>query len=97
MSAPRTGVMAKLAVWLAEQTATCHDMTRLISQSQDAPLPFATRVRMWFHYRMCALCRRYRDQIAFIGKALREDRHEHGAELSADAKDRLKRALREKP
>ena len=95
MSGRRGWLAAKMMNALAALMANCHDMTRLISQSQDGPLPFGTRVRMWFHYRMCVLCRRYRDQIGLIGKAFRECRHEDGPALADDAKERIKRALRE--
>ncbi len=96
MIEPTSWWKAKIVTWVAEHTPKCHDMTRLISQSQDGPLPLGTRVKMWLHYRICVWCERYRDQLGFIGKAMRGCRHEHGAELPDDAKERLKRALREK-
>lgn len=83
--------------WLAEHTPRCHEMTRLISQALDAPLPRGTRVKMWLHYRICAWCSRYRDQLELLAKAMRGCRHEHGPVLTDDAKDRLKRKLRGEP
>ncbi len=84
----------KVVMFIAEHTPKCHDITRLISQSMDRPLPLHTRVKMWIHYRICVWCERYRDQLGF----LRETLHScpgQGA-LSRDARMRLKAAVRKK-
>lgn len=94
MMEPTNWWKKKIVEWIAAHTPRCHDMTRLISQSQDAPLPRGTRVKMWLHYRICVWCERYRDQLGFIGKALRRCDHEPGPKLDDDAKERLKRKLR---
>ncbi len=98
MSEPKNSLGYRIVMWIAEHTPKCHDMTRLISQERDGPLPWRVRVQMWFHYRICLWCRRYRDQVEFLGKALGKC-HEHpqGEELALrdEARNRLKKALRE--
>lgn len=98
MSEPQKGLGHRMVMWIAEHTPKCHDMTRLISQERDASLPWGTRVRMWLHYRICLWCRRYRDQIEFLGMALgecQEHPHGEGATLRDETKARWKKALRE--
>jgi hypothetical protein len=95
MIEPTNWLTTRIVMWIAAHTPKCHDMTRLISQERDGPLPFGTRVRMWLHYRICVWCERYRDQLALLAKALHES-HEHGHTLPDEAKERLKQALRDK-
>lgn len=90
----------KFVTFVAEHTPECHDMTRLISQSLEGPLPLRTRIVMRVHYWICAWCARYRDQLVFLRKAVKSC-PEHGEEklqgnLTAEARERLKEALRKK-
>jgi hypothetical protein len=90
----------KLVMFIAEHTPKCHDITRLISQALDRPLPLRTRLAMWIHYRICVWCERYRDQLGFIGKALKSCPTQ-GAEkmrggLTPEARTRLKIAVQPK-
>jgi hypothetical protein len=87
----------KLVTFIVEHTPKCHDITRLISQSLDHPLPLRTRLAIKAHYLICAWCERYRDQLGFLREALKSC-PEKGAEqmrggLSAEAKNRLKIAV----
>jgi len=90
----------KLVMFIAEHTPKCHDMTRLISQSMEGPLPLHTRVAMRFHYLICVWCERYRDQLRFLRKAVHScpahEEEKPRAALSAEARDRLKLAARKK-
>ena len=94
---PTNWLTTKIVVFLARVTPKCHDITRLISQAQDAPLPWFMRVKMRLHYAICVWCERYRDQLGFVRKALHicpEEPVPPATEgLPADAKERLKRAL----
>lgn len=86
-------------MFVATHTPKCHDITRLISESMDHPLPLRTRISMRLHYLICVWCQRYRDQLALLRKALRagpsqEPEREHA--LSPDARTRLKVALQPK-
>ena len=94
---PNHWLTAKIVGLLARITPRCHDMTRLISRSQDADLPVGTRVKMRMHYWICAWCVRYRDQVRFVRKALHVCPEPQPSslmgKLPADARQRLKQAL----
>jgi hypothetical protein len=90
----------KVVMFIATHTPKCHDITRLISASMDRPLPLRTRLAMRIHYLICVWCERYRNQLGFIGKALRSCPEKGAAEmkgsLSPDARTRLKIAVKPK-
>ena len=94
---PNHWLTAKIVGLLARITPRCHDMTRLISRSQDAGLPVGTRIRMRMHYWICAWCVRYHDQVGFVRTALRvcpePPPSSHVGKLSADAKQPLRQTL----
>ena len=97
MIEPTNWWKTKVVMFIAEHTPKCHDITRLISQSLDRPLPLRTRIAMRIHYLICVWCERYRDQLGFLRKAVKSC-PEHGAErmrgnLSPDARTRLKTAF----
>lgn len=100
MIEPTNWWKTKLVTFIAEHTPKCHDITRLISQSMERPLPLRTRIAMWIHYRICVWCERYRDQLGFLGDALKSCPTQ-GAEkmrggLSPEARTRLKIAVQPK-
>ena len=79
----------------------CRDITRLLSQSMDGVLPFGTRVKIRFHLLFCIYCSRYKKQLQFIRRVSRS-MQDHvarisGAKLPADARERLKQALKNEP
>ncbi len=95
---PTNRLTTAIVKYLASVTPRCHDMSRLISQSQETVLPLGTRLKMRLHYIICAWCERYRNQLGFMRKALHQcddkvPESPKGA-LSSSAKDRLKEALR---
>ena len=94
---PNHWLAAKIVGLLAQITPRCHDMTRLISRSQDAALPIGTRIKMRLHFWICAWCVRYRVQVRFVRTALHVCPEPPlslpAGKLSADAKQRLKQAL----
>jgi len=79
-------------------------MTRLLSEAMDRPLPLGIRLKMRLHFLICKWCERYKNQLLFLRQALRRDPDkvegagEAGAasyaSLSPEAKDRLKRVIR---
>lgn len=80
---------------------TCKEVTRLVSDSLDRPLPLWRRLQMWVHLRMCALCLRFRDQTLFLRAAaqayMRVEREAAASpreQLSAATRERIKQALR---
>ncbi len=56
-------------------TLTCDQASRLLSESQEIPLNFTQRAALRFHLWICRSCRRYRRQLHFLRKLLR-DSHE---------------------
>ncbi len=86
--------------WFLRMLPTCRDMTRLLSDSMDRTLPFHVRLRMRLHLLTCVLCKGYKHQLGLMRDLLRKD----GARLieadrpqkpclSAEAKERIQRAL----
>ena len=95
-------------VWcIKETTGSCTDITRLLSQGMDQPLPWHVRCKIRVHFLICDLCRRYGRQIQFLRQAMRKfpERWEKSSgtnsadtpqrSLPPDAKERLKQRLRE--
>jgi hypothetical protein len=98
MIEPTNWWKTKLVIFIANHTPKCHDITRLISQSMEAPLPFRTRMAIKFHYLICVWCERYRDQLGFLSKALHSCPEQSdtpaGGRLTTGARTRLKSRLR---
>lgn len=97
MIEPTNWWRAKLVVFIATHTPKCHDITRLISESLDRPLPLATRIKMWVHCRICAWCERYRDQLGFLRHAVHSCPERKTPALSSEARTRLKTAVMPRP
>lgn len=86
--------------WLSHILFTCKDMSRLLSDAMDQSLPWQTRLRMRAHLQICALCRRYQQQLTLLREVLRKRNtmlHDNAdidaPSLSAEAKSRIQRAL----
>lgn len=87
--------------WLIRLTPPCKDMTRLLSEAMDRPLPLGIRIKMRLHFLICKWCERYKNQLLFLRQALRRnpdaiegEAAAPSASLSPEAKDRLKRTIR---
>lgn len=95
---PRNRALTKLVMLIARLTPPCHEMTRLLSASMDRTLPFGVRIRMRIHFMICDYCSRYSEHLKFIRRASKQlpDRIPP-ARLSADARERIRRALAEAP
>jgi hypothetical protein len=50
----------------------CRQVSRLISLSMDAPLPWHRSLGMKVHLLYCAWCRRYSAQLQFLRRAIKE-------------------------
>lgn len=88
--------------WLIRLTPTCKDMTQLLSEGMDRPLPLGTRVKIRLHFLICKWCERYKNQLIFLRQAVRRHPEQLEGEavtpppaLSSDAKARLKQTLRQ--
>ena len=80
---------------------SCKDVTRLISQSMDASLPFGKRIGVRFHLLICTFCARYRQQLLLIRETVRRLVETEGAAaqpsramLPEESKERMRNALR---
>jgi len=49
---------------------SCREMSRLISESRDRRLGPGERILLRFHLGMCDACRRYRQQVRFMSRAM---------------------------
>ena len=79
---------------------SCHEVTQLISESFDHPLPFRRRIGMQFHLLICKWCDRFRRQILFIQDSLRRGAAQLESQdlsslvsLSPAARERIKQVL----
>ena len=50
----------------------CQEVSRLISEAQDANLPAPDRARMRLHFVMCQACRNVDEQMAFLRRAMQQ-------------------------
>lgn len=80
---------------------SCKDTTRLVSDSQERKLSLRERLNMRMHLWMCVNCRRFERQMHFMRKALhllgrRAESDTDGIELSAEARERIRKALNER-
>jgi len=76
----------------------CREVVRWTSQDLDGQLRWHQRARMQVHFLICALCKRYRQQLIALRTALRSDPERladvGGAHhLSPEAKQSIKAAL----
>jgi hypothetical protein len=77
----------------------CRQVTRLLSRSMDAKLPWQQRLALRIHLLYCVWCRRYADQILFLRKATGNFAYGAGGagpvKLSDEAKERIRERLRQ--
>ena len=96
----RNWIERLLVSFIANHTPKCREVVRLLSQSMEVKLPITTRIKLQFHYLICAWCQRYEKQL----RGLREiasslPEHVDGfcpETLSESSKERLKRVLSER-
>ncbi|HYY99109.1 MAG TPA: hypothetical protein VE642_10985 [Pyrinomonadaceae bacterium] len=88
-----------LRYWLLRRLPTCRQTVSVISRSLERPLPFRERVKTKLHLWVCIWCVRYLEQLRLMREALRAraaqdpDDAPAAASLSAEARERMKRAL----
>ena len=79
-------------------TPTCPEVIHILSLGMDKELPLTTRIKLRIHYLMCSFCERYAKQLNYMRQVAREFPEKIGevsdAMLPAEAKERLKEALR---
>jgi hypothetical protein len=96
----RNRIERLLVNFIAGYTPKCREVIRLLSQSMEVKLPITTRIKLRFHYLICAWCQRYEKQLRTLRKiasSLPEHIDDFCPETLPDSsKERLKQALREK-
>jgi hypothetical protein len=99
MIEPTNRVKRKFIEIVAKLTPRCHDITRLLSESTEHPLPLHTRILIRLHFSICIWCQRYGKHLESLRKfssAFPEKGCERGhAALSPEARERLNKALRQ--
>ena len=74
---------------------SCKQISMLISQSLDTPLPFYRRTGIRVHLMMCTLCRRYNRHLHLIHSLLVRERKNflENEQLSRQARERILQAV----
>lgn len=97
----RSRLEAKLVGFIARHTPKCREVTKILSDSLERPPSLGMRLRLRLHFLICAWCQRYARQLRLLGKfASQLPSHVDSCSseaLPADAKQRIKQALREQP
>ena len=98
MIGPRKLLTKAYVLFVAGVTPPCRDITRLLSQGMDRPLPWHQRLRIRLHFTVCVWCERYGEQLRSLrifSRCFPEQGCEHGdTVLPLMARERLKEALR---
>jgi hypothetical protein len=95
----RNWFQRQIVLLICRFTPTCPEVTRILSLGMDKELPLTTRIKLRIHYLMCSFCERYAKQLKYMREVAREFPEKideiSGATLPAEAKQRLKEALRQ--
>jgi hypothetical protein len=94
----RSWLQLQIVLLICRFTPTCPEVIRILSLGMDKPLPLTTRIKLRIHHLMCSFCERYAKQLKYMREVAREFPEKigeiSGATLPAEAKQRLKEALR---
>src|SRR6266481_3955454 len=95
----RNWFQLQIVLLICRFTPTCPEVTRILSLGMDKGLPLTTRIKLRVHYLMCSFCERYAKQLNYMREVARQFPEKIGeisdATLPAEAKQRLKEALRQ--
>lgn len=95
----RNWLQLRIVLLIVRFTPRCPEVTRILSQSMEHELPRITRIKLRIHYLMCSFCERYAKQLKYMRRVAREFPEKVGEvsneTLPAEAKERLKAALRQ--
>jgi predicted anti-sigma-YlaC factor YlaD len=90
----------QLIFFLARRLPDCKTITPTLGEMNDRVLSLRERVVVKLHLFTCEACRRYTEQLKFLHEAFLERERlidavaeTSDAELSSDAKDRIRKAL----
>src|SRR5437660_4162594 len=95
----RNCLQLQIVLLICRFTPTCPEVVRILSLGMDKQLSLMMRMKLRIHYLMCSFCERYMKQLKYIRQVSREFPDKIGeisdATLPAEAKQRLKEALRQ--
>ena len=95
----RNWFQLQIVLLICRFTPTCPEVVRILSLGMDKQLSLMMRMKLRIHYLMCSFCERYMKQLKYIRQVSREFPEKIGevsdAKLPAEAKQRLKEALRQ--
>jgi hypothetical protein len=95
----RSWLQLQIVLLICRFTPTCSEVVRILSLGMDKELSLMMRIKLRIHYLMCSFCERYMKQLKYIRQVSREFPEKIGdisdASLAADAKERMKAALRQ--
>ncbi|WP_372364480.1 zf-HC2 domain-containing protein [Candidatus Uabimicrobium sp. HlEnr_7] len=75
----------------------CQDIAKLLSDSLERKLPWATRIEIRLHLLICYVCRRYSKQLRFLNSYVTyyyEKKH-CDVFLTKEVKEKMSSAIRE--
>src|SRR6266436_7681855 len=97
--AHRSWLQLQIVLLICRFTPSCPEVVRILSLRMDKELSLMMRMKLRIHYLMCSFCERYMKQLKYIRQVSREFPDKIGeisdATLPAEAKERLKEALRQ--
>src|SRR5204862_2091918 len=95
----RSWLQLQIVLLICRFTPSCPEVVRILSLRMDKELSLMMRMKLQIHYLMCSFCERYMKQLKYIRQVSREVPDKIGeisdATLPAEAKQRLKEALRQ--
>src|SRR5262245_2087882 len=95
----RSWLQLQIVLLICRFTPTCPEVVRILSLGMEKQLSLVMRVKLRIHYLMCSFCERYMKQLKYIREVSREFPEKisevSNASLPADAKERMKAAMRQ--
>jgi hypothetical protein len=95
----RSWIQLQIVLLICRFTPTCPEVVRILSQGMEKRLSLMMRIKLRIHYLMCSFCERYMKQLKYIREVSREFPDKIGEisdeSLTADAKERMKAAMRQ--
>ena len=89
----------KIVNLIVQLTFKCDEVTHLLSEEMDHPLPWFTRFKMRVHFLVCCYCERYKENLQYLRKFSHSfplmAHDASGEDLPPEAKVRLKQVLRD--
>ncbi len=93
----KTWFSRQMIAFINSWTPKCREVTHLISEGMDHPLPLLKRFQKWAHFLTCCYCERYEKNLRFLRWVMRSIPWETDdaslGQMTPEAKERLKQAL----